>query len=78
MEICRHWHIIRTNILRSIFREGFASRQGSSNAAHAKLALGYFDGGVGAPPLEKQIPRARKKATGMTKLKKELGITKSK
>jgi hypothetical protein len=30
-------------------------------------AVGYFDGGLGGPPLEKQVPRARKKALGMTK-----------
>jgi hypothetical protein len=29
----------------------------------------YFDGGLSGPPLEKQIPRARKKALGMTKSK---------
>jgi hypothetical protein len=31
--------------------------------------MGYFDGGLSGPPLEKQIPRARKKALGMTRAK---------
>jgi hypothetical protein len=32
--------------------------------------VGCFDAGFRCPPLEKQIPRARKKALGMTKSKK--------
>jgi hypothetical protein len=37
--------------------------------------VGYLDGGLNDSPLEKQIPRARKKALGMTKRKKALGMT---
>jgi hypothetical protein len=33
------------------------------------LIVGYFNGGLSGPPPEKQVPRARKKALGMTKLK---------
>ena len=31
--------------------------------------MGYFDSGLRGPALEKQVPRARKKALGMTKVK---------
>jgi hypothetical protein len=31
--------------------------------------VGYFEGGFCDPPPEKQVPRARKKALGMTKIK---------
>jgi hypothetical protein len=40
--------------------------------------VGCLDGDLSGPPLEKQIPRARKKALGMTKSKKALGMTESK
>jgi hypothetical protein len=34
------------------------------------MEVGQLDGGLSDPLLEKQIPRARKKALGMTNLKK--------
>lgn len=35
----------------------------------ALAVVGYFDCGLCDPPLEKQAPRARKKALGMTEAK---------
>jgi hypothetical protein len=46
-------------------------RAGKMRQGKPRPVLGNFNGGLSDPPLEKQIPRARKKALGMTKLKIE-------
>jgi hypothetical protein len=45
------------------------SREMPATAVGIQPVVGYFEGGFCDPPPEKQVPRARKKALGMTKIK---------
>jgi hypothetical protein len=43
------------------------SQDGVNRGQKSEVGYGYFVGGLSDPPLEKQIPRAKTKALGMTK-----------